>query len=87
MGSMALEGPAVRYSRPDELLSEPPVARALRLAREVEELLAESPASSNAPNSSRAHSLRMARAMAASLVDELEALAPRSAAARKSGTA
>lgn len=84
---MALEGPAIRYSRPDELLSETPVARALRLAREVEELLAESHASSDGPDSSRTHSTRMARAMAASLVDELEALVPRPGAARKSGSA
>lgn len=67
--------------------------RALRLAREVEALLADgsSPDSSAAPDSARAHSTRIARAMAASLVDELELLVrtPRvqPAAARASGRA
>lgn len=91
---MALEGPSLRYVRTEET-TEPgsALARALRLAREVEELLDASSASEAVPDSSRAvHSSRIARAMAASLVDELEAIV-RSArtsasipAARKSGT-
>lgn len=93
---MALEGPSIRWVRSDDTTTETgggAVARALRLAREVEELLAESPAS-DAPDSARtAHSTRIARAMAASLVDELEAIvrsARQSASlpvARKSGSA
>lgn len=89
---MALEGPSLRWVRMEETAEGGgTLARALRLAREVEELLEESP-SSNAPDSARAaHSTRIARAMAASLVDELEAVvrtARASAsipAARKSG--
>ncbi len=74
---MALEGPRLFYPLDPNLADdEPALARALRLAREVEELLQESggsvgPAYSQA---SGAHSTRMARAMAASLVDELEAV-------------
>jgi ribosomal protein L17 len=49
------------------------LARARDLARQVEELL-EDTRSSAAQSSMRAHSTRMARAMAASLVDELDAL-------------
>jgi sugar phosphate isomerase/epimerase len=78
---MALEGPSLRFARMDETMSEAAgdaaVARALRLAREVEELLSRpSLAVAADPVSTRAaHSSRIARAMAASLVDELEALA------------
>jgi hypothetical protein len=70
---MALEGPHVAYARTEE--EEPALARALRLAREVEELLEDT--SSMAPSREvlkGAHSTRIVRAMAASLVDELEAL-------------
>ncbi len=72
---MALEGPTLRWVRMDETGDTGgTLARALRLAREVEELLEEAP-SESAPDSARAaHSTRIARAMAASLVDELEAI-------------
>lgn len=70
---MALEGPRSLYTRPTtETPDETPLARALRLAREVEELLEET-SSSSAPDHS-AHSTRIARALAASLVDELKNL-------------
>lgn len=65
---MALEGPELRYTRSEDALT-----RALRLAREIEQLLEAIPKSS-ATESTRAHSTRMASAMAASLVSELEAL-------------
>lgn len=72
---MSLEGPQVRYARgmEDEGAT---VAHALELARQVELLLEALPAASTSLTASgaRAHSTRMARAMAASLVDELEAL-------------
>ena len=71
---MALEGPQVRYSRVEGTeRREDGVARALRLARQVEELLEEAP-SVAAGSEQATTSTRMARAMAASLVDELEAL-------------
>jgi hypothetical protein len=73
---MALEGPQVRYSRvegTDAERRDDGVARALRLAREVEALLEEAP-SVAAGSEQATHATRMARAMAASLVDELEAL-------------
>lgn len=66
---MALEGPRILYSRTTETPDETPLARALRLAREVEELLEEN-SSTSTPDKS-AHSTRIARAMAAALVDEL----------------
>ncbi|MBX3229986.1 MAG: hypothetical protein KIT84_25870 [Labilithrix sp.] len=66
---MALEGPRVVYTRREE---ESPLERALRLAREVEELLEET-SSVNDPDRS-VHSTRIARAMAAGLVDELQSL-------------
>lgn len=83
---MALEGPQLRYARVDvdegatTASSEDALARALRLARTVEEILEDTrsarPASVSAGGGSAdaAHSTRMARAVAASLVDELEAL-------------
>jgi hypothetical protein len=85
---MALEGPQLVSTSPqtrvDDALAEDTLRRALDLARQLEELLAETRSSSGAiavgePSpSSRphpgAHSTRMARAMAAGLVDELEAL-------------
>lgn len=91
---MALEDstkPQVRYARETVVTSaDDTFAKALELARKVEELLEDTrsmappalllSASSAASNEARAHSTRMARAMAASLVDELENLvrAPRS---------
>jgi len=66
---MALEGPRVVYTRMEDETS---LARALRLAREVEELLEEG-SSTNASDTS-VHSNRIARAMAAGLVDELQTL-------------
>jgi hypothetical protein len=82
---MSLEGPQLRYARGAEknaleALEEGALARALRLAREVEELLDEAPST---PGPS-AHSTRIAHAMAASLIDELEALVR---GAKKSGAA
>ncbi len=70
---MALEGPQLRYVRKDEMEVEPTLDKALRLAREVEDLLDQAPSGT-----------RIAHAMAASLVDELEGLARRQ---RKSGVA
>jgi hypothetical protein len=67
---MALEGPRILYTRKEDETS---LARALRLAREVEELLEETSSSSN-PDAQSAHSTRIARAMAAGLVDELKNL-------------
>lgn len=72
---MSLQGPRiVRGTPPLPPSDESTLERALRLAREVEELL-EEPASSAAPERS-AHSTRIARALAASLVDELKTLDP-----------
>ena len=70
---MALEGPRLIYTRnTDE--SEDKLRRALRLAREVEDLLEET-SSSKAPDpSNSARSTRIVRAMAASLADELDAI-------------
>lgn len=71
---MALEGPQVVYTRKED---ESPLVRALRLAREVEELLEETSsvaAGAHASGDSGAHSTRIIRAMAASLVDELDAV-------------
>jgi hypothetical protein len=65
---MALQGPQLRSTRADDT-----VARALRLAQLIEELLENAP-SSPSPDARRDHSTRIARAMAASLVDELEGL-------------
>ncbi len=97
---MAVDGPQLVYARIED---ESALARALKLAREVEELLEETtsipslqssaPSSSPSPASSSstalvrdgaAHSTRIARAMAAGLVDELEALVR---GIRKSGAA
>lgn len=83
---MALEGPSLRYVRGDENV-ENAHSRALRLAREIEELLEQAPASEGEGSSRAAHSARMARAMASGLVDELSALVRAAAVARKTGTA
>ena len=79
---MALEGPELAYARMEE---EPALARALRLAREVEAILEEAPSVAVGRDAANgAHSTRIVRAMAASLVDELHALVR---GTRKSGTA
>lgn len=70
---MALEGPQLAYARKED---ESAVARALHLAREVEELLEETSSTATVRDvrDGGAHSTRIVRALAASLVDELEAL-------------
>jgi hypothetical protein len=73
---MALEGPQLRYVRAEE----DGLERALRLAREVENLLEQAPSTPTG----HAHGARIAHAMAASLVDELQALVR---GQRKSGIA
>ncbi len=77
---MALDGPQLVYTRNEE---DPVLSRALELAREVEELL-EATSPSAAIRDPSAHSTRIVRAMAASLVDELEALV---SGKRRSGVA
>jgi hypothetical protein len=69
---MALEGPRLIYTRKEETESGEVLTRALQLARELEELLEET-ASGSGRDLRGAHSTRIVRAMAASLVDELEA--------------
>lgn len=81
---MALGGPQLRYTRVDHGDAEETIGRALRLAHQIEELLERAPASGAAESEPRAHSTRIARAMAASLVDELEAIVR---GARKGGVA
>jgi len=72
--NMALEGPRLVYVRKEDG-SEDVLTRALDLARQVEELLEETSSVPSATNwKSGAHSTRIVRAMAASLVDELEAI-------------
>lgn len=71
-------GPQLRYSRSaDAPQTDAAMSKALELARQIEELL-EDTRSIVAPmpteHDPRAHSTRMARAMVASLVDELEVL-------------
>lgn len=70
---MSLEGPRLAYSRK---VDQSELDRALRLARELEELLEQTPsvAAGSAP-ASGARSTRIAHALAAGLVDELTALA------------
>lgn len=71
---MALQGPDIRKTSLFDFETEcDPVERALVLAREIEQLLEDAPTSSR--GATRAQSSRIARAMSASLVDELEALA------------
>ena len=72
---MSLEGPRVVFMLKED---EPALARALRLAREVEEILDQASSAAVARDTARgeesAHSTRIVRAVAASLVDELAAL-------------
>lgn len=78
--------PQLRYARVDsDGLGQDSLVKALELARKVEELLEDtrSVADVPLPHDPSTHSTRMARAMAASLVDELEALVR---PARKTGT-
>jgi hypothetical protein len=72
---MALEGPQLRFIRVEE--GKDSLERALELMRQVEDLLESAPTASRdgaRMASAGTHSTRIARAMAASLVDELEAL-------------
>ena len=79
-GFSASGGPQIHFVRDNEsMTAEERLAEALELARQLEELLQETgtipPSMREGPPSSRAPgSTRMARAMAAGLVDELEAL-------------
>ena len=82
-------GPQLRYSRPDDAPSPDRLTEALDLARRVEELLEDTRSISGSGLGDHrleasTHSTRMARAMAASLVDELEVLVR---PARKTGVA
>jgi hypothetical protein len=70
---MALEGPRLIYTRKEEEDSGEVLTRALGLARQLEDLL-ESTSSGSSKQLKGAHSTRIVRAMAASLVDELEAI-------------
>lgn len=79
---MALEGPQLVYTRTDDESGDE-LTRALVLARQLEELLGEASSASAGRDVRGAHSTRIVRAMAASLVDELEALVR---GTRKSGT-
>lgn len=81
-------GPHLRYARASDVLQADSLSRALELAHQIEELLEDTrsimaPTPAPQAHDPRAHSTRMARAMAASLVDELEALV---APARKTGS-
>ena len=65
-------GPQLAYARVDDVQAEDTLKKALDLARRLEELLEDT--RSVVDGAAATHSTRMARAMAASLVDELEAL-------------
>ena len=88
-----LSGPQLRYARDvvthDVPLAEESLAKALQLARKVEELLEDTRSLAGAAmvDDGSAHSTRMARAMAASLVDELEVLCRPARRAASSGVA
>jgi len=76
-------GPELHKARIDDVMVEDKLARALRLAREIEDVLEEERASQPSDDT-RPSGARMARAIAASLVDELDGLTrtrPRSGAA------
>lgn len=73
---MALSGPRLSYVRAEEKSGgEEAVERALELAREIEALLEDTRSVAAPAVDERTHSTRMARAIAASLVDELGVLA------------
>ena len=79
---MALDGPQLVYTRNEE---DPVLVRALELAREVEDLLEATSTSTSPPvRDPSVRSTRIVRAIAASLVDELEALV---SGKRRSGVA
>lgn len=70
---MALEGPRLVYTRKEEDSADV-LTRALNLARQLEEMLSETRSTAPGREIGGAHSTRIVRAMAASLVDELDAL-------------
>lgn len=70
---MALEGPRVVYTRKDDENGDV-LTRALSVARELESLLEKTALSGAGREMRGANATRIVRAMAASLVDELEAL-------------
>lgn len=70
---MALEGPRLVYTRKEEDSADV-LTRALHLARQLEEVLSETRSMAPGRETGGAHSTRIVRAMAASLVDELDAL-------------
>jgi len=73
-------GPHLRYARAEDVVEADRLTRALELARQLEELLEDTrsimppPLDQPQTHDPRAHSTRMARAMAAGLVDELSGL-------------
>ena len=75
--SRDVSGPQLRYSRIDDATLQDRLTQALELARRIEELLEDTRSVGGSLDHLQAatHSTRMARAMAASLVDELEVLA------------
>lgn len=68
--------PQLRYSRIDDVRQEDTLATALHLARRIEDLLEDTRPVTlrDGVQEDRTHSLRMARAMSASLIDELQEL-------------
>ena len=86
---MAIEGPGLSYVRVDDADTNTKVGRALRLAREIEGLLDEPAAGQTGEEASAKPppSSRMARAMAASLAGELEAVVRGTRGPRANGAA
>ena len=73
--SRDVSGPQLRYARPDDAPLRDRLTEALELARRIEELLEDTRSVAGVVvDDASTHSTRMARAMAASLVDELEVL-------------
>jgi hypothetical protein len=72
-GKMALEGPRIVYTRKEDETADV-LSRALSVARELESLLEKTAVAGAARELRGANATRIVRAMAASLVDELEAL-------------
>lgn len=89
---MAIEGPGLSYVRVDDADTNTNLGRALVLAREIEGLL-DDPAAGQTGQTGREASAgpppssRMARAMAASLAGELEAVVRGARGARANGSA